>query len=111
MEKLLEDVQIKLSVVVSDLFGVSGRAMPGALADGERRPRVLAQPARVDGIEADIAALDSRIEEEIAPFDAALDRPADIPGVQATAARVFTPKVKESAGKRPTPSSANATGA
>ncbi|WP_406415783.1 transposase [Streptomyces sp. NBC_00873] len=40
--KLLEDAQIKLSTVVSDLFGLSGRAMMDALAAGERNPRTLA---------------------------------------------------------------------
>lgn len=46
VEKLLEDAQIKLSVVASDIFGVSGRAMLAALIDGERDPLVLAQHAR-----------------------------------------------------------------
>lgn len=46
VEKLLEDAHIKLSVVVSDIFGVSGRAMLAALATGERDPKVLAQLAR-----------------------------------------------------------------
>jgi transposase len=45
-EKLLEDAQIKLSVVASDIFGVSGRAMLAALLAGERDPKVLAQLAR-----------------------------------------------------------------
>jgi transposase len=45
-EKLLEDAQIKLSVVASDLFGVSGRAMMAALIAGERNPATLAQLAR-----------------------------------------------------------------
>src|SRR5215475_210055 len=45
-EKLLEDAQIKLSVVVSDLFGVSGRAMMAALIAGDRDPKSLAQLAR-----------------------------------------------------------------
>jgi hypothetical protein len=94
VEKLLEDAQIKLSVVVSDIFGVSGREMLAALVAGERGPKVLAQlarrsmrkkiivleeaftghftghhafllaqmPGRVDAI----AALDARIEEQIA---------------------------------------------
>jgi transposase len=39
VEKLLEDAQIKLSVVASDVFGVSGRAMLAALIAGERTPR------------------------------------------------------------------------
>ncbi|MFC5101630.1 IS110 family transposase [Kibdelosporangium philippinense] len=46
VEKLLEDTQIKLSVVVSDIFGVSGRAMLAALVAGQRDPKVLAQLAR-----------------------------------------------------------------
>ena len=46
VEKLLEDACIKLSVVASDIFGVSGRAMMAALIGGERDPKVLAQLAR-----------------------------------------------------------------
>ncbi|MPZ82069.1 MAG: IS110 family transposase [Actinophytocola sp.] len=46
VEKLLEDALIKVSVVVSDIFGVSGRAMLAALVAGERDPKVLALMAR-----------------------------------------------------------------
>jgi transposase len=46
VEKLLEDAQIKLSVVASDIFGVSGRDMMAALVAGERNPKRLAQLAR-----------------------------------------------------------------
>ena len=45
VEKLLEDAQIKLSAVVSDIFGMSGRAMLEAMIGGERNPRTLAQLA------------------------------------------------------------------
>jgi len=45
-EKLLEDAQIKLSAVASDIFGSSGRAMMAALIAGERDPKTLAQLAR-----------------------------------------------------------------
>ena len=45
-EKLLEDAQIKLSVVASDIFGVSGRDMMAQLIAGQRDPKVLAQLAR-----------------------------------------------------------------
>jgi transposase len=155
VEKLLEDAQIKLSVVASDIFGVSGRQMMAALVAGERDPKVLAQMAhgrmrgkisvleeaftghftahhgfllgrmlaRVDGINADIAALDSEIDQQILPFAAAVDRLDEIPGVSAAAAQVivsevgldmsrfptaghlvswarFAPKVSESAGKK-----------
>lgn len=46
VEKLLEDAQIKLSVVASDIFGVSGREMMAALIAGERDPKALAALAR-----------------------------------------------------------------
>ncbi|MFL5879017.1 MAG: IS110 family transposase, partial [Actinomycetota bacterium] len=155
VEKLLEDAQIKLSVVASDIFGVSGRAMLAALVAGERDPKVLAQLARtrlraklgplveaftgfftdqhafllakmlarVDGLDADLADLDAKLAELIAPFAGAVDRLDEIPGIGQTAARLllaelgtdmtrfptaghlvswakFAPGVKESAGKR-----------
>jgi transposase len=45
VEKLLEDAQIKLSVVASDIFGVSGREMMAALIGGQTNPKALAQLA------------------------------------------------------------------
>ena len=45
-EKLLEDTQIKLSSVISDIFGASGRAMLEALIAGQRNPAVLAELAQ-----------------------------------------------------------------
>ena len=155
VEKLLEDAQIKLSVVASDIFGVSGRQMMAALIAGERDPRVLAQLARtalrgkiaqleeaftgrfdehhafllakmlarVDRLNDDIADVDTKIEEQIAPFGKAVTQLIEIPGVGVTAARVliaeigtdmtrfptaahlaswarFAPVVNESAGKK-----------
>ncbi|MGH3611326.1 MAG: hypothetical protein ACRDRK_01630 [Pseudonocardia sp.] len=46
VEKLLEDTQIKLSSVISDIFGMSGREMLAALVAGRHSPKVLAQMAR-----------------------------------------------------------------
>lgn len=46
VDKTLQDAQIKLSDVVSDLFGLSGRAMLNALAVCEPNPRTLADLAR-----------------------------------------------------------------
>ena len=46
VEKILEDALIKVSAVVSDLFGASGRAMLAALVAGERDPKVLAELAK-----------------------------------------------------------------
>lgn len=43
IESLLEEGQIKLSSVISDLLGVSGRRIPRAIAAGESDPEVLAE--------------------------------------------------------------------
>ena len=43
IEKILEDALLKISVVVSDLMGVSGRRFLQALIDGERSPAALAE--------------------------------------------------------------------
>ena len=154
VEKLLEDAQIKLSVVASDIFGVSGREMMAALLDGERSPAVLAQLARarmrrkiplleeafvgrftdhhafllrtmlarIDEASADIAAVETKIEELVAPCDQAVGKLDEITGVGHTAAHTmiaeigldmsrfptaahlcswarFAPGIKESAGK------------
>jgi len=155
VEKLLEDAQIKLSVVASDIFGVSGRAMLAALVAGEHDPKVLAQLARarlraklgllveaftgfftdqhafllgkmlarVDALDADLAELDARLAELIAPFAGAVERLDEIPGLGQLAAQLliaelgtdmtrfptaghlvswarYAPGVSESAGKR-----------
>jgi transposase len=42
VEKILEDALLKISAVISDLFGTSGRRFPGALVAGERSPAALA---------------------------------------------------------------------
>ena len=46
VHKVLEDANIKLGDVVSDMMGVSARAMLAAIIDGEENPQVLAQLAR-----------------------------------------------------------------
>jgi transposase len=65
-EKLLEDAQIKLSTVIADIFGVSGRAMLEALIAGERSPKALADLAHgtIKASHATLAeALTGRFEE------------------------------------------------
>jgi transposase len=135
VEKLLEDAQIKLSVVASDIFGVSGRDMMNALISGQRDPKVLAQMARarmrvkipqleeafhgfftdhhafllssmltrIDQINANIAALDTKIEAEIAPFAQAVQRLDQIPGVGPIAAQVIIAEVGVDMSRFPTP--------
>ena len=45
-EKLLESAAIKISAVLTDLHGVTGRDIMDHLIAGERNPKVLAQLAR-----------------------------------------------------------------
>jgi len=155
VEKLLEDACIKLSVVVSDLFGVSGRDMMNQLISGQRDAAVLARLARtgmrkkipvlqealtgrftehhafllstmlrrIDGINADIAEVETQIEAVVVPFAAAVRQLDEVVGIGVTAAAIliseigvdmsrfptaghltswakFAPGVSESAGRR-----------
>jgi transposase len=64
--KLLESASIKLSGVISDVFGVSGRAMLRALIEGEQSPAEMAQLAqrRMKRKQPEIArALDGHVDE------------------------------------------------
>jgi transposase len=133
VEKLLEDAQIKLSSVVSDLFGVSGRAMLEALIVGQREPRALARMAKarmrskipdleealsgfftdhharilrmmldnIDRLSQQIAALDTTIEEAIAPFAAQVAQLDEVTGVGVTAAQELIAEVGVDMGRFP----------
>jgi transposase len=113
LEKTLEDAQIKLDSVISDLHGVSGRRMVQALIDGQRDPAVLAELAygsmrrkiprlrealtghfdehhaficatmlrRIDALAADIAHLDTKVEQLIGPFAPAVEKLDEVTGV------------------------------
>lgn len=134
VEKLLEDACIKLSVVASDIFGVSGREMMAALIAGERNPSVLAQfarssmrrkiteleeaftghfddhhrfllsrmLARIDGIDADIAAVDEQIEAQLAPFAVAAEHLDEVPGIGPVAAAVILAEIGADMSRFPT---------
>lgn len=134
VEKLLEDACIKLSVVASDIFGVSGREMMAALIAGERNPSVLAQFARssmrrkiteleeaftghfddhhrfllsrmlgrIDGIDADIAAVDEQIEVQLAPFAVAAEHLDEVPGIGPVAAAVILAEIGADMSRFPT---------
>jgi transposase len=135
VEKFLEDALIKLSVVVSDPFGVSGRAIMAALIAGERDPAVLADLARgtlrsktarliealtgrftdhhaflltqmlnrVDGITADIATVQDRIDAQLGELTPAVARLDAIPGVGTVAAQMILAEVGTDMTRFPTP--------
>ncbi len=46
IQKVLEDSNVKLASVATDITGVSGRAILGALLDGQEDPQALAELAR-----------------------------------------------------------------
>ena len=135
VEKLLEDALIKLSAVVSDLFGVSGRAIMAALIAGQRDPAVLAGLARgslrsktarltealtgrftdhhaflldrmlnrIDGITADIATVQARIEGQLGELAPAVARLDAIPGVGPVAAQMILAEIGTDMSRFPTP--------
>jgi transposase len=139
VDKFLEDACLKLSVVASDIFGVSGRAMMAALIAGERDPKVLAELARsrmrtkidrleeafaglplgtfddhhrfllaqmlarVDAVDADIAAVDEQIGQHLVPFGDAVARLDEIPGIGPTAAAIIIAEIGIDMSRFPTP--------
>jgi transposase len=113
LHKVLEDGNIKVSTVISDIMGVSGRRMLRALASGETDPAVLAALGdtrlratpealqesllghvqehhrfmletlldQVEFLEQQMARLDERIEAQMRPFEAAINRLDTIDGI------------------------------
>ena len=113
-EKLLESAAVKISSVLTDVHGVTGRDIMGRLIAGERDPRTLAELARgtarkkipqlrealegaefftpehgallgvmlarIDRIDADIAALTAVIERLLAPYEEQLQQAESMPG-------------------------------
>jgi transposase len=123
--RLLETANIKLASVMSDVFGVSGRAMLKALIAGAVEPAALAdlargqlrrkraaliaaltggieehhrfllamQLARIEAIEQDIAALDTRIDGKLLPYAAEMALLMTIPGVDWLVAAVIIAEI------------------
>ncbi len=133
VEKLLEDAQIKVSSVVSRLFGVTGRLILDALVAGQRDPNVLAQLAKgrlrpktaqlrealrgfftdhhaailammlanIDRLSAQIATLDTMIEQAITPFAHQAQQLAQITGAGPIAAQELIAEVGVDMGRFP----------
>jgi len=71
LDKILQDAGVKLSSVASDVLGVSGRAMLGALVEGTRDPAVLAELAR-GALRKKIPALREALRGRFGPHHALL---------------------------------------
>jgi transposase len=125
VQKVLEDANLKLDSVLSDILGVSGRAMLEALVKGESDPAMLAGLAhrrvkagrqeliealrghvrphhrffielhlrQVDRLDEAIEAIDRQVEEQLAPFRAAIELLKSIPGVSDLSARVIVAEI------------------
>jgi transposase len=119
IESLLEEGRIKLSSVISDLLGVSGRRILRALADGQTDPEALAALAdkslkcgpaalvdaltgvmentheqllgqhldRIELIDRQIEELNKLLAEQLLPWQDAVTRLIEIPGIGAEAAQ------------------------
>jgi transposase len=125
LQKILEDANVKLSSVLSDITGASGRKMLSAIINGATDagaiakladPRVKAAPQeiveavegrvsdhhrfmlslflhRIDSVDADVAALEARIEEQLCPFREELGHLITVPGVSECAAAAILAEI------------------
>jgi len=121
IQKVLEDANLKLASVATDIMGISGRAILAELVAGQTDPGTLADLAKgrlrdkreqlaqaltgtlsahhrfmlaqllahVDFLDEQLAQLDAQIAEEIRPFQAAVDRWDQLPGVNQRIAQVI----------------------
>ena len=125
VQKTLEDANIKLDSVITDVMGMSGRAMIEALIAGESNPTKLARLANyrlrasqeklrealrgrvtkhhrfllrlhlnhIDALEATMATIDAQVEENLAPFRAAVELITSIPGIKSLSANVIISEI------------------
>lgn len=134
LQKTLEGANIKLASVVSDVTGVSARAMLGELLAGQDDAAVMADLAvgqlrrklgeltqalegrmrahqrfmlaqhlaRIDELEAHIAAVGEEIAARLRPFDAALDLLDAIPGLGRWSAEIILAEIGPDMSRFPT---------
>ncbi len=125
LHKVLQDADLKLSSVMSDILGVSGRQILSQLAKGNCDPVALADLARanlrgklpqlrqalsgrfnahhafllsrlladLDNTEEAMAQVAQRIEAQLVPFAAELERLCTIPGVKQVAAAAILAEI------------------
>src|SRR5262249_21505510 len=118
IQAVLEEANVKLSSVITDILGLSGRRILKAIVAGESELAELASPRlaasrsklssalfgrirdhhrflidqhlkTVEQLEATIAAFDARIEAALAPFRSTIERLKAIPGFSETSIEVL----------------------
>jgi transposase len=135
LHKLLETANVKLSSVVSDLMGKSGRAMLDALLEGVSDPEALAELARgslrgklpqlrealqgrvdahhrvllhhllehIEFLEKSLHELLLEIEQRLAPYEKAIERLMQIPGLHRLAASAIVAEIGDDMSRFPSP--------
>lgn len=125
VQKVLEDANLKLASVASDVMGVSSRAILAQLIQGQSNPAVLADLAKgrlrekraaleqamtgrftahhrfmliqhlshIDYLDEQIAKLDAEIADQMRPFQAAVDRWDQLPGINQRSGQVIVAEV------------------
>jgi transposase len=125
IQKTLEDANIKLDSVVTDVVGLSGRRILEALIAGQTMPQALASLAhrrihasveqleaalrgrvtahhrfllqlhldQIDAQDAAIARIDKEVDDQVAPFRAAIELLITIPGISRLSAEVMVSEI------------------
>jgi transposase len=113
IQKTLEDANIKLDSVISDIVGISGRRMIEALIAGRTDPQALAELAaslrgrvtahhrfmlrlhldQLDALDAAIGRMDKEVDCSVEPFRVAIEMLKTIPGVSRLSAPVIVSEI------------------
>ncbi|CAN7756491.1 IS110 family transposase [Cupriavidus necator] len=99
IQKVLEDANLKLGSVLSDVLGHSGRAMLKAIVNGEDDPERLAALAQelhldiIGALEHTLAELDAVVGKALAPIQQRARLLTTIPGVSDLTARVLLAEI------------------
>ena len=131
LQKTLEDANIKLDTVVTDILGKSGRAIIDALIAGESDPAKLAALARpgirsklrealagrvrrhhrfmlrihrqqIAALDAVIAEIDREVDANLTPFRASVELLTSIPGISTLSAQVIISEIGTDMSRFPT---------
>jgi transposase len=130
LQKTLEDANIKLDSAISDIMGLSGRAMIEALIAGESDPERLAQLAhrrikappealrgrvtghhrfllrlhlqQIDGLDAAITEIDREVDAQIEPFRVTVQLLTTIPGIEELSACLILAEIGRDMSRFPT---------
>jgi transposase len=93
---VLEEANIKLSSVITDILGMSGRRILQAIVAGETDPLKLAELGgpRLAATKSQLTdALHGRLEAALEPFRDAIERLKEVPGLSETSAQILLSEI------------------